>query len=92
MTIAPIQIIKRQASAGPISMGTFIDGYLTQEEITALYESWLPYWPEPLQFRGNQKQITCEMVLEVPAADLKRVYKKTLSEKLISVATANAGR
>lgn len=71
--------------------GTIIDGYLNNEMIKLLYDKWQTSWGQLLEFQGNQKAITCEMILAVPKDELERVYQNAASEFLL-VAERNAER
>jgi hypothetical protein len=74
-----------------IARGTTIDEYLGQSDVDLLYENWQAGWPEPLAFSGGVKAVTCEMVLEVPFADFKKVFKKR-AQQIYDVAKRNATR
>lgn len=49
-----------------------IDFFLVAEDKAALYAIWKKQqgWPEPLDYRGGEWGITCEMVLEAAGNDL----------------------
>lgn len=83
-------ITKRSGTS--FARGTTIDEYLSTEDCQALYDKWQPTWPEPFNFRGGIRAITCEMVLEVEAKDFIKVLGKKRAEKILEVSRVNAGR
>lgn len=88
----PLQITGFVHRAGTsYARGTDIDALLPQEDVSALYAGWKREWPEPLEFHGGERSITCEMVLEVPVKELIATYKKPMTKRLLEVAQQNAG-
>ena len=79
------------------AIGTIIDAYLPDEAVKVLYEKWQPGWPTPLGFSGGEQAITCEMILEVSEQEdgekaFVKAMGKRLTEIILSIAKANAGR
>ncbi len=94
---------------GGAAIGTIIDGHLAEEDAKALYAVWDEHgdWPEPLEFRGGEKAITCEMVVELvgdqgPAENREQkeqafvgAFGKKQAEiahRILAAARQNAGR
>ncbi len=66
-----------------------IDGFLTEEEATVLYEKWNRRWAEPIEMHGNQFMLTCEMVAGAPLDQLTNVFGATLAAHFMEVAKRN---
>jgi hypothetical protein len=83
-----------------IARGTPVDAYLAEEDNLALYKVWRLSWPEPYQFSGGEKSITCEMVVDVGETELalafSEVFGKTkgaqMAARVYQVAIHNQGR
>ncbi len=73
-------------SGTSFARGLTIDPLLSEEDARTLYEKWENGWGEPLEFQGGAKAITCDMVVNVPARELVRVYGKSLAERLLTAA------
>lgn len=70
--------------------GTGIDPFLSEKEIDVLYKKWNPGWPEKNVFQGGVEEITCEMVLNVPEAELRKEFGAKMAAHLMDVAKHNA--
>lgn len=81
-------VVIRQGAS--FARGVLIDGFLSYNDVVILYERWKESWPEPEQHRGDEEAITCEMILEVPEEELKKVYGKLRAGRLLEVARRRA--
>lgn len=74
------------------AVGTIIDGHLVSTDVDLLYTKWQSHWPEPLGFHGGEKAVTCEMILEVPETEFRKIMGKKVAERILAAAKQNAGR
>ena len=75
---------------GSVPQGITIDPFLSTVDTLALYDRWkAATWGEPLEHRGGQLAITCEMVRDVPLVALTGTYGKNLAMRLVE-ASENA--
>lgn len=67
--------------------GTSIDPYLTEEDMNAVYMLWKATWPAPLAFQGGQKDITFELIRQVPEEEFMKVLGKKRAERIYAAAS-----
>lgn len=93
-TVVTNTFVRRQVESAP---ETIIDGYLTQEQINALYGTWLPDWPDKREYRGGITAITSEMVMQIPEEDFIKAFgrRKVMKDTALAIrkiAERTAGR
>jgi hypothetical protein len=65
---------------------TAIDPYIDEGLVEEVYEKWSDEWQSPQVFQGGVTSITCEMILQVPVAELGKVFGADKTARILKAA------